>query len=67
MSRLTVLKCKAALKPGMYGDGGTLYLDVAPGGSRSWIQRLVIGGQAEGHRPWRVSAGVSGGSAGDGV
>ncbi len=45
MSRLTVLKCKAALKPGMYGDGGTLYLDVAPSGSRSWIQRLVIGGK----------------------
>ena len=29
----------------MYGDGGTLYLRVAPGGSRSWIQRITINGR----------------------
>ena len=45
MAKLTMLKCKAALKPGLHPDGGTLYLRVAPGGSRSWIQRLVIQGK----------------------
>ena len=45
MAKLTMLKCKAALKPGLHPDGETLYLRVAPGGSRSWIQRLVIQGK----------------------
>ena len=36
---------RAVSGPGMYGDGGTLYLRVAPGGSRSWIQRLTIAGR----------------------
>ena len=42
---LTVQIVKAATKPGMYGDGQTLYLRVAPGGSKSWIQRLAIRGK----------------------
>ena len=29
----------------MYGDGDTLYLRIAKGGSKSWIQRLVIDGR----------------------
>ena len=33
------------VQPGMYGDGGTLYLKVAPGGSKSWIQRVTIDGR----------------------
>ena len=45
MGKLTVAKMRALSKPGMYGDGGTLYLCVAPGGSRSWIQRLSIHGR----------------------
>ncbi len=32
------------VKPGRYGDGGGLYLVVAPGGSRSWVQRLTVQG-----------------------
>ena len=36
---------QALAKPGLYGDGGTLYLHVAPGGSKSWIQRLVVHGR----------------------
>ena len=36
---------KALNKPGRYGDGGTLYLVVAPGGSKSWVQRLTITGR----------------------
>lgn len=43
--RLSAAKVRALTRPGMYGDGGTLYLRVAPGGSRSWIQRLTIDGR----------------------
>ena len=45
MAGLTVRKCSAASKPGMYGDGNGLYLRVWPGGSKSWVQRLVVQGQ----------------------
>lgn len=45
MAKLTVSKCKAPLKPGLYPDGGTLYLRVGPTGAKSWIQRIVIQGR----------------------
>ena len=45
MPRLTVRMVKALARPGRYGDGGTLYLVVAPGGSKSWVQRLMVGGR----------------------
>ena len=44
MGRLTAKMVKALERPGRYGDGGTLYLVVAPGGSKSWVQRLTIDG-----------------------
>lgn len=44
--KLTVARIKSLGKPGRYGDGGTLFLCVAPGDSKSWIQRLTI----DGHR-----------------
>ena len=45
MPRLTSAKVKAITKPGMHGDGNGLYLNVTPSGSRSWIQRMMIGGR----------------------
>ena len=45
MGKLTVLKVKSLHEPGRYGDGDGLYLNVAKGGSRSWIQRIVIDGR----------------------
>ena len=45
MSKLTNAKIKSLSLPGMYGDGGTLYLAVARGGSKSWVQRIVVGGK----------------------
>ena len=45
MSRLTHTMIKGLREPGLYGDGGTLYLQVAPRGSRSWIQRVMINGK----------------------
>ncbi len=45
MGRLTVAKLRSLSKPGRYGDGGTLFLNVARGGSKSWIQRLTVAGK----------------------
>ena len=45
MGKLTAAKIKSLSKPGLHGDGGTLYLSVAPGGSKSWIQRFTIKGK----------------------
>ncbi len=36
---------EALNQPGMYGDGDTLYLCVAKGRSKSWVQRLTIHGK----------------------
>ena len=48
MGKQTAAKVKGTSKPGWYGDGGTLYLVVAPGGSKSWFQRLAIKGKVQG-------------------
>ena len=45
MARLTAVKVKNLRQPGRYGDGQGLYLNVAPGGSRSWVQRIAIDGK----------------------
>ena len=45
MSRLTAAKIKSLTNAGLYGDGGTLYLNIAPRGSKSWIQRITINGK----------------------
>ena len=44
MGKLTVRKCQSITKTGRHGDGNGLYLSVAPGGSKSWIQRLTVRG-----------------------
>lgn len=44
--KLSALKVSRATKPGRYGDGGGLWLQVANGGSRSWIFRYQIDGRA---------------------
>ena len=45
MGKLTAAKAKSLSKPGLHGDGGTLFLSIAPGGSKSWIQRITIDGK----------------------
>jgi hypothetical protein len=35
--KLKALQVTKVTAPGMYGDGGDLYLQVARGGSKSWI------------------------------
>jgi hypothetical protein len=41
LNRLTSLRVARAKRPGMYADGGSLYLRVAPGGSKQWIFRYT--------------------------
>src|SRR5262245_11540348 len=43
--RLTALKVEKAKAPGMYADGGGLYLQVTDGGA-SWIYRYMLAGRA---------------------
>ena len=45
MGKLTVAKAKKISKPGMYHDSPTLYLYIACGGSKSWVQRITIKGR----------------------
>ena len=42
MGKLTALSVKALSEPGRHGDGDGLYLYVAPSGTKSWVQRIVI-------------------------
>ena len=43
-NKLTVKGIEAIAEPGLYGDGGTLYLRVRDSGSRSWVQIIQTGG-----------------------
>ena len=45
MQRLTAFKVARATKPGWYPDGGGLYLQVGPQGSRSWIYSFTLNGR----------------------
>ncbi len=45
MGKLTTATIKELEQPGLYGDGGTLFFSIARGGSKHWIQRIVINGR----------------------
>ena len=45
MPQLTPVKVKSVTKPGKYGDGAGLYLNVATSGSKSWVQCIVADGR----------------------
>ena len=45
MGKLTAERVKSIRKRGLHGDGGTLYLAVVKGGSKSWVQRVTIDGK----------------------
>ena len=42
MGKLNAFSVKTISKPGRHGDGDGLYLHVAPSGTKSWVQRIVI-------------------------
>lgn len=43
--KLSAREIDKALKPGMYGDGGGLYLQVSPSGTKSWLYRYGFKGK----------------------
>ena len=45
MANLTAAQVAKLKVPGPYGDGNGLYLNIAPGGSKSWVQRIRVAGQ----------------------
>jgi len=45
IAKLTGLQVQKASRPGMYNDGGGLYLRVASGGSKGWIFRYMLSGR----------------------
>ena len=42
MGRLSALSVRNLSRPGRHGDGDGLYLHIAPAGTKSWVQRIVI-------------------------
>src|SRR5262249_9562071 len=46
IEKLTALKVGRKLPPGMYADGGGLYLQVTVEGAKSWIYRFSLHGKA---------------------
>ena len=47
-SRLTVKEVERKTAPGLYGDGGGLWLQITKAGVRSWLFRFMIKGKAYG-------------------
>ena len=45
-ARLTALGVSKLTKPGYYGDGGGLWLQVSATGSKSWVYRFSLNGRA---------------------
>jgi integrase len=46
LNRLTARKVATTTKPGLYADGGGLYLRVGRGGAKSWCLRYMLQGNA---------------------
>ncbi|MFL6663938.1 MAG: Arm DNA-binding domain-containing protein, partial [Rhizobacter sp.] len=42
---LTDLEVKRKTEPGYYGDGGGLWLQVSPSGTKSWVFRFTLAGR----------------------
>ncbi len=46
IDKLTPAGVRNAKKPGLYGDGAGLYLNVGPTGGKSWLFRYMLNGRA---------------------
>jgi len=46
IGKLTALRVDKAKAPGMYGDGGGLYLRVTDDGAKNWVFRFMLNGRA---------------------
>jgi hypothetical protein len=47
LNKISDTFAKSALGPGRYSDGGGLYLNVKPGGAKSWIFMFARGGKRQ--------------------
>ena len=45
LGRLTALKVDKTTRPGMYADGGGLYLRVTKDGTKNWVYRYMLNGR----------------------
>lgn len=46
LQKLVARRVETARKPGLLNDGGGLYLQVSPSGSKSWLFRFMLRGKA---------------------
>ena len=46
IGKLSAVAVSKKKKPGLYGDGDGLSLQIAKGGSKSWIYRFMLNGKA---------------------
>ena len=46
--RLSALQVSKLTKPGLYGDGGGLTLQISPTGAKSWLFRYMVAGKPHG-------------------
>jgi integrase len=46
IGKLTPAKVNRETRPGLYGDGGGLYLNIGPTGGQSWLFRYMLNGRA---------------------
>lgn len=46
MAKLTAVKVERIKEPGMYADGGGLYLRVTAEGTKNWVYRFMLNGRA---------------------
>lgn len=47
-NKLTTVSVKAKKEPGLYADGGNLYLQITEAGVKSWLFRYMLNGKARG-------------------
>lgn len=45
IGKLSAVAVRGKAKPGLYGDGGGLYLQVTQAGSKTWIYRFMLAGR----------------------
>jgi integrase len=46
MDKLSAVEVRNKTAPGLYGDGGGLYLNIGPTGAKSWLFRFMLNGRA---------------------
>lgn len=46
LGKLTALKVEKLKEPGMYADGGGLYLRITKDGTKNWVYRFMLNGRA---------------------